>query len=74
MTTTNLTPIGPAVGIVLPPDVLKRLNIASGDQVCLIDTPNGVEITSLTPLQAEQLQVARQIIAENRESLQELAK
>jgi putative addiction module antidote len=74
MTTTNLTQIGPAVGIVLPPDVLKRLNIASGDQVCLIDTPNGVEITSLAPLQAEQLQVARQIIAENREALQELAK
>lgn len=74
MTTTNLTQVGSSIGVVLPPEVLQRLNVTSGDQVCLIDTPNGVEITSLTPKQAEQLQVARQIIVENREALQELAK
>lgn len=74
MTTTQLTPIGSSLGIVLPPDVLQRLNVASGDQLCLIDTPNGVEIISLTPTQAEQLKIARQIMAENQEALHELAK
>jgi putative addiction module antidote len=74
MTTAHITEFGNALGIVLPPAILEKLNVASGDQLCFIDTPNGVELTSLTPHQAEQLKVARQVIAENRESLEELAK
>ena len=74
MSTALITEIGNALGIVLPPEVLEKLNVASGDQLCFIDTPNGVELTSLTANQAEQLKTARQVIAENRESLEELAK
>ena len=74
MVTTNVTAIGDALGIVLPNEVLQKLQASSGDQLCLIDTPNGVEIVSLTPAQAEQLRIGREVIAENREALRELAK
>jgi putative addiction module antidote len=74
MTTAHITEFGNALGIVLPPEILEKLNAASGDQLCFIDTPNGVELTTLTPHQAEQLKAARQVIAENREALEELAK
>ncbi|MCC6493184.1 MAG: AbrB/MazE/SpoVT family DNA-binding domain-containing protein [Pirellulales bacterium] len=74
MTTTSVTAIGDSLGIILPPQVLQKLQAAPGDQLCIIDTPNGVEIVSLTPAQAEQLRIGRQVIAGNREALQELAK
>jgi putative addiction module antidote len=74
MTTANVTEVGASLGVEFPPEVLQKLNLASGDQLCFIDTPNGVEITTLTPKQAEQLRVGRQVIAENREALKELAK
>lgn len=74
MTTAQITEVGASLGIVLPPNVLQKLNVATGDELCLVDTPNGVEMLSLTPAQAAQLKVAREVIAENRESLRELAK
>ncbi len=74
MTTTRITNIGSSLGIAFPQEVVEKLNLASGDQVCLIETPNGVEVTTLTPKQAEQLRMGRQIIVENQESLRALAK
>lgn len=74
MTTTHVTDVGSSLGVILPPHVLERLNLSKGDQLCFIDTPNGVEIVSLTPQQAEQLEIGRRVIAENREALQKLAK
>jgi len=53
---------------------VERLKLAKGDQLCFIETTNGVEIVTLTPQQAEQLEIGRRVIAENREALQELAK
>lgn len=74
MTTTHVTDVGSSLGVVLPPNVVERLKLTKGDQLCIIETANGVEIVSLTPQQAEQLEIGRRVIAENREALQELAK
>ena len=74
MTTACVTNIGSSLGIAFPQEVVDKLNLASGDQLCLIETPNGVEITTLTPKQAEQLRLGRQIIVENQEALRALAK
>lgn len=74
MTTTHVTDVGSSLGVVLPSNILERLNLAKGDQLCFIDTANGVELVSLTPKQAEQLEIGRRVIAENSEALQELAK
>lgn len=74
MTTTPVTSIGPSVGIVLPPEVQRKLNISAGDQIGFIDTPNGFEITSISAGVAKQVEIARAVMVENWESLQELAK
>jgi putative addiction module antidote len=74
MTTACVTNIGSSLGIEFPQEVVDKLNLASGDQLCLIETPNGVEITTLTPKQAEQLRLGRQIIVQNQEALRALAK
>jgi putative addiction module antidote len=74
MTTAHVTNVGASLGIAFPKEVVEKLNLTSGDQLCLIETPNGVEITTLPPKQAEQLQLGRQIIVENQEALRALAK
>lgn len=74
MITTSVTAIGESLGITLPQEVLRNLHASPGDELCLIDTPNGVEIVSLTSAQAEQLRVGRHVIAEHRDALSELAK
>jgi putative addiction module antidote len=74
MFTTQLTQVGNSIGIVLPPEALQKLNAASGDELCLIETPNGLEIVALDPKQAAQLRVARQVIVDNRDALEQLAK
>ena len=73
MTTTPVTAIGPDMGIVLPAEVLKKLNASPGDQLCLIDTPTGVELQRVDPELAEQLAAAEIVMREDFEALRKLA-
>ncbi len=70
----KLTQIGNSVGLILPEEVLERLNLGSGDTVFLIDAPSSVTITPHDPNRVDQLDLAREIMQKRRVVLRELAK
>ena len=56
----KLTRIGNSVGVVLPKDVLEKLNIHKGDTVFLTDAPGGVMLSPYDPAIEEQLKLGLQ--------------
>ncbi len=65
--------IGNSVGIVLPREVLAKLKVAKGDSLYLVDTPEGVQLTPYDQDFIEEMEVARQVMKENRDVLRRLA-
>ena len=62
------------MGIVLPKEVLTKLNAGKGDVLYLVDSPEGM---TLTPYQQDfevQLEAAEKVMKKYRNALHELAK
>ncbi len=75
MTIVKVRPIGNALGVVLPKDVLARLNLTDGDSLFLTEAPDGsMRISPYDPGFAEQVRAAQQGLARFRNALGELAK
>ena len=70
----KITAIGNSAGIILPKELLARLKVDKGDELAVIDTPNGVELTPYDPEFDRQMAVARGIMQKYRNALRELAK
>ena len=73
MTTVKLTTVGNSVGVVLPRELLSRLRVGKGDSLYVIETPDGIELTAYRPDFASQMDLAEQIMRENRDALRKLA-
>jgi putative addiction module antidote len=71
--TVKVTTVGNSIGIVLPKDVLGKLRVEKGDLLYLTETPDGIELTPYRPDFAEQMEVAKRIMRENRDVLRRLA-
>ena len=69
----KVTQIGNSLGIVLSKEMLLRLRIDKGGSLYWYETPNGVEITPYNPDFATQLEVAEDIMRENRDVLKKLS-
>jgi putative addiction module antidote len=74
MSTLKLTQIGNSVGVILPKEVLARLNVEKGDILYWSETATGLTLSSYNPEFAEQMTLARQIMKKRRNVLRELAK
>lgn len=75
MSALKVTQIGNSVGVILPKEVLAKLNVGKGDTVYLTEAANGG--FNLTPYDEEferQMQAARRIMKKRRNVLRELAK
>ena len=70
----KITRIGNSAGIVLPKDVLARLRVGPGDTLHLTEAPDGVRLTAHDPDFAATLELAEEIMREDRNILRELAK
>jgi len=71
----KLIPIGNSTGAILPKDVLARLRVAEGDQLYLTETADGsFRVTAYDPEFAAQMEVAEEIMREDRDILRALAK
>ncbi len=66
--------VGSAAGIVLPPDLLEALHVYQGDVLLLSETPDGFKLSRYQPEVAAQLDIAADIMAEDKAVLRELAK
>ena len=74
MTTLKLTQIGNSVGVILPKEVLARLNLEKGDTLFMSDAVNGIMLTPYDPTFDTQMTEARRIMKKRRDVLRELAK
>ena len=75
MATLKLRAIGNSVGVVLPKELLAKLNLGEGDTLHVIEQPdNSLLLTTLDPDVAEQLALGRELMREYRETFRALAK
>lgn len=74
MTTLRLTAIGNSTGVVLPKEVLARLRVEKGDTLYVLETKGGIELTPYDPEFAKQMDLAEEIMHEERDVLRKLAK
>jgi putative addiction module antidote len=75
MSALKLTQIGNSVGVILPKEVLAKMNVGKGDTVYLTEAANGG--FNLTPYDDEferQMEAARRIMKKRRNVLRELAR
>lgn len=73
MTTLKVTTVGNSTGVVLPRALLQHLRVAKGDTLYVLETPNGIELTSYDPGFAAQMDAAEQVMREDRDVLKKLA-
>lgn len=66
--------IGNSSGVVLPKELLELLNVKQGDKLFVTRTPEGIALKSYDQDFAEQMELAREIMREDRNILRELAK
>jgi putative addiction module antidote len=72
-TSVKVTTVGNSVGIVLPKEILTRLNVQKGDMLYITETPDGVQLTPYDEKFARVMDAASQIMRENRDVLRKLA-
>ena len=75
MSALKLTQIGNSVGVILPKEVLAKLNVGKGDTLYLSDAASGgVVLSPYDDAFAQQMEVARRVMKKRRNVLRELAK
>lgn len=75
MLTLKVTAVGSSAGILLDQDVLAELGVHTGDVLCLTKAPDGgYRITPYSPEFERQMELAEQVMREDREILRALAK
>lgn len=72
--TLKVRKIGNSLGVVLPKDVLAKLNVGEGDELTVSETPDGVALTGADAEFARQMDLMRDIMRRYRNTLRELAK
>jgi putative addiction module antidote len=74
MVALKLTKIGNSTGVVLPKEVLAKLNVEQGDTVYLTEAADGMRINPYDPDFERQMALARRVSKQRRNALRELAK
>lgn len=69
----KLSAIGNSTGVVLPREVLDRLHLQRGDELSVVETPDGIMLTPYDPELAEQMDAAERVMREDRDLLHKLA-
>lgn len=73
-TSLKITKIGNSAGVILPKEVLARLRVGPGDTLYITEAPDGIRLTAADPDFEAKMQVAEQIMREDRDILRVLAK
>ena len=61
------------LGVTLPRDLVAELGLAEGDELHLVRTPNGVELTRLDPDFEQALDISREAIRKYPNAMKKLA-
>ncbi len=74
MRKVKVTAIGNSLGLVLPKEVLTRLKVEKGDELYLVEGPDGLVLTPYQQDFEEQVEAARKVMKRYRNALRELAR
>lgn len=74
MASLKLRSVGNSVGVVFPKELLARYNLAEGDTLQVVETPDGVLLTPVSADVEEQLRLGRELMKTYRETFAALAK
>lgn len=69
----KLVAVGNSTGVVLPRDLLEKLRVGRGDELMVLETPDGITLTAYDPELARQMEVAESVMREDRDLLRKLA-
>ena len=69
----KLRAIGNSTGVVLPREILEKLRVKRGDELMVLETPDGITLTAYDPEFARQMEVAEEIMRRRRNLLHKLA-
>ncbi|TXI49590.1 MAG: AbrB/MazE/SpoVT family DNA-binding domain-containing protein [Lysobacter sp.] len=69
----KVTTVGNSAGVILPKELLARLRLEKGDELYALETPGGIVLTTYDPELAAQMDVAEQVMREDRQVLHKLA-
>lgn len=70
----KITKIGNSAGVVLPKELLSHLEAAIGETLAVTKTPRGIELSTPETEFDAQMTAAREVMAQRRRALRELAK
>jgi putative addiction module antidote len=71
--TVKITTVGNSAGIVLPCEMLERLRVSKGDTLTVSETPGGLHLSPYDDEFSRQMDLAEQIMREDRDVLRKLA-
>lgn len=71
---TKITKRGNSLGVTITKEMQAHMNVGEGDEVFLIKTPGGYEMTARDPHFESKMENARQCMKGFRQALTELAK
>jgi len=69
----KISAIGNSAGVILPKELLARLRLEKGDELYVLETPDGIRLTTFDPVFAAQMEVAEKIMRDDRDLLRKLA-
>ena len=70
----KLRKVGTSTGLLLPKEVLRRLNVEEGDNLFAVETPDGYLLTPYDPEVEEQVKQGLEFMAKYRDTFRALAK
>jgi putative addiction module antidote len=74
-TALQIRKIGNSVGVILPKELLARLNLKEGDKFYPVEQPDGsLRLSPFNPKHARTMEIAREIMHEYRDTFAALAK
>ena len=69
----KITAVGNSAAVILPKEVMARLRVEKGDELFVVETPNGIELRPHNPDFEAKMRIAREIMREDRDILRALA-
>lgn len=73
MTMLKLTAIGASTGVVIPKEMLARLNVGTGDALYAVETAEGFLLTPCDPAIAEEVELGERFMRQYRDAFKALA-
>ncbi|HEX8342479.1 MAG TPA: AbrB/MazE/SpoVT family DNA-binding domain-containing protein [Tepidisphaeraceae bacterium] len=69
----KLTTVGNSTGVIFPKELLEKNRLSKGDELHVLETPDGILLRTFDAEFARQMDVAEQIMRENKDVLRRLA-